>query len=144
MSGEANDAVSACTSVKKMSDASRLVKLPETEHAPSSPKHWDSIDDPMVKLERNLHGHPWAGLLWERRMEEVLLQEGWEKVHSWECLYVHRQSSTLLISVCRRQKNGWTKTSLAPTWLTSEENIDCQEPTHSLIKFMYDARNLKQ
>ena len=27
----------------------------------------------MVPLERNLYGHPFAGLLWERQFEEVLL-----------------------------------------------------------------------
>ena len=31
-------------------------------------------------LERNLYGHPLAGLLWERQFEEVLLGLGWEKV----------------------------------------------------------------
>ena len=32
-----------------------------------------------VLLERNLYGHPSAGLLWERQFEEVLLELGWEK-----------------------------------------------------------------
>ena len=61
MSGEANDAVSACTQVK-MSDTSRLLKLLEIECSTvwirllrnRRPKHWDNIDDPMVTLDCNL------------------------------------------------------------------------------------------
>ena len=29
-------------------------------------KSWSSMEDPVVLLERNLYGHPLAGLLWER------------------------------------------------------------------------------
>ena len=32
-----------------------------------------NIGDLMVPLERKLHGHPLAGLLWERQFEEILL-----------------------------------------------------------------------
>ena len=28
------------------------------------PKSWSSMEDPVVLLERNLYGHPFAGLLW--------------------------------------------------------------------------------
>ena len=55
------------------------------------PKSWSNIVDPVVPLERNLYGHPLAGLLCERLFEEVLLQLGWEKVPNWECFFVHRQ-----------------------------------------------------
>ena len=49
------------------------------------------MDDPVVPLERNLYGHPLAGLLWERQFEKILLKHGWEKVPNWECLFVHHQ-----------------------------------------------------
>ena len=29
---------------------------------------------PVVPLERNLYGHPLAGLLWERQFEKILLK----------------------------------------------------------------------
>ena len=32
------------------------------------------MEDPVVPLERNLYGHPWAGLLWERQFEKILLK----------------------------------------------------------------------
>ena len=35
------------------------------------PKSWANIEDPVVLLERNLCGHPLAGFLWERHIEEV-------------------------------------------------------------------------
>ena len=96
--GQAADAVSAYTQVK-VEDARKLLKIPKSEcpdiwiRLPRHkwPKSWSSIEDPVVPLERNLYGHPLAGLLWERQFEKILLQHGWEKVSNWECLFVHRQ-----------------------------------------------------
>ena len=42
-------------------------------------KSWSSIEDLVVPLERNLYGHPLAGLSWEKQFEKVLLKFGWEK-----------------------------------------------------------------
>ena len=92
MKGEASDAVSAYTQVF-MAEAPRLLKLPGTE-CPDTwislprerrPASWDNIKDPVVPLECNLYGHPLAGLLRERKMEEILFSEGWERVRGWEC-----------------------------------------------------------
>ena len=47
-------------------------------------------------LERNLYGHPLAGLLWERQFEKILLKHGWEKIPNWECLFVHREKGLFL------------------------------------------------
>ena len=83
-----------------MEDAPKLLKIPKSEcpdiwtRLPRHkwPKPWSSMEDPVVLLlERNLYGHPLAGLLWERRFEKILLQHGWEKVPSWECLFVYRK-----------------------------------------------------
>ena len=63
------------------------IRLPEHEW----PKSWSSKEDPVVPLERNLCGHPLAGLLRERQLEKVLSEHGWEKVPTWECLFVHRE-----------------------------------------------------
>ena len=43
------------------------------------PQNWDSIDDPVVPLERNLNGHPLAALLWETKYEKTYIQGGWEQ-----------------------------------------------------------------
>ena len=54
------------------------------------------MEDPVVPLERNLYGHPLAGLLWERIFEKILLKHGWAKIPIWECLFVHRQKGQIL------------------------------------------------
>ena len=85
----AADAVSAYTQVN-MEDAPKLLKIPKSEcpdiwiRLPRHkwPKSWSSMEDPVVPLERNLYGHPLAGLLWERHFEkhpiEVRLGEGFQ------------------------------------------------------------------
>ena len=57
------------------------------------------MDDPEVLLERNLHGHPLAGVLWEKQFEKVLLVHNWEKVPHWDCLFVNSEERSFL-SVC--------------------------------------------
>ena len=97
--GQAADAVSAYTPVK-MEDAPMLLKIPKSEcpdiwiRLPrhKSPKSWSSMEDPVVLLERNLYGHPLAGLLWRRKFEKVLSDYGWGKVPNWECLFVNRET----------------------------------------------------
>ena len=84
--GQAADAVSACTQVK-MEDAPKLLKILKSEcpdiwiRLPRHkwPKSWSSIEDPVVPLERNLYGHPLAGLSCEKQFEKILLQHGWEE-----------------------------------------------------------------
>ena len=101
--GQAADAVSAYTQVK-MEDAHKLLQIPKSEcpdiwiRLPGHkwPKSWSSMEDPVVPLERNLYGHPLAGLLWERQFEKVLLKHGWGKIPNWECLFVHREKGLFL------------------------------------------------
>ena len=115
--GQAADAVSACTHVK-MKDAYKLLKIPKSEcpdlwiHIPrhKRPKSWSSMEDPVVLLERNLYGHPLAGLLWERQFEKV--PYGWEKIPNWECFFVHREKGSFFC-VCGWHKIGWKE---AKSW----------------------------
>ena len=59
----------------KMEDAPKLLKILKSEcpdiwiRLPRHkwPKSWSSMEDPVVPLERNLYGHPLAGLLWKRQ-----------------------------------------------------------------------------
>ena len=60
-----------------MEDAHKLLKIPKSEcpdiwiRLPRHkwPKSRSSTEDPAVPLERNLYGHPLAGLLLERQFE---------------------------------------------------------------------------
>ena len=71
-----------------------------------------SMEDPVVPLERNLYGHPLAGLFWERQHEEVPLKHGWERIPNWECLFVHREKGLFLsvyvddIKFTRKKQNS--------------------------------------
>ena len=84
--GQAADPVSAYTQVK-MEDAHNYWKFPDRNvqifgyvyQSTKWPKSWSSMEDPVVPLERNLYGHPLAGLLWERQFEKILLKYGWDK-----------------------------------------------------------------
>ena len=115
--GQAADAVSAYTQVK-MEDAHKLLKIPKSEcpdiwiRLPRRkwPKSWSSMEDPVVPLERNLHGHPLAGLLWSMQFEKILLKHGWEKIPNWECLLVHLEKGFFLSVYVDDIKLGWKET----------------------------------
>ena len=75
--GQTADAVSAYTQVK-VEDAPRMLRILKSA-CPDK-----KIRLPRHNLQRNLHGDPLAGLLWERQFEEVLMELGWVKVPNWE------------------------------------------------------------
>ena len=91
-----------------MEDAPKLLKIPKSEcpdiwiRQPQHkwPKSWSSIEDPVVPLERNLKGHPLAGLLWERQFEKILLKHGWEKVSKLGMPVRTYSKRVILICVC--------------------------------------------
>ena len=64
-------------------------------------------------LERNLYGHPLAGLLWERQFETILLKYVWEKVFNLECLFVQREGLFLSVYVDEK-KTGWKEAEHRP------------------------------
>ena len=115
--GQAADAVSACTQVK-MEDAHKLLKIPKSEcpdiwirlHRHNGLSHGPVSKTQSFSLERNLYGHPLAGLLWERQFVKILLKHGWEKVSNWKCLFVHRQKGLFLSVYVDDIKIGWKET----------------------------------
>ena len=113
----------------KMEDAQKLLKIPKSEcpdiwiRLPRHkwPKSWSSMEDPVVPLERNLYGHPLAGLLWERQFEKILLKYGWEKVFNCECLFVHREKG-LFLSVCVDDiKLAGKNQNINPMWKDTQQ-----------------------
>ena len=88
------------------------------------------MEDRVVPLERNLYGHPLAGLLWERQFEKILLKHGWEKIPNWECLFVHRVYVDDI-------KLAGKKQNLDPMWRVLNKEVDLEEPT-----FFLDHENL--
>ena len=134
--GQAADAASAYTHVK-MEDAPTLLKIPNSEcpdiwiRLPRHkwPKSWSSMEDPVVPLERNLYGHPLAGLLWERQYEKILLKYGWEKISNWECLFVHCQKGLFLSVYVDEIKLAGKKQNIKPKWKILMKDVDLEEPT---------------
>ena len=138
--GQAADAVSAQTQVK-MEDAHKLLKIPKSEcpdiwiRLPRHkwPKSWSSMEDPVVPLERNLYGHPLAGLLWERQFEKILLKHGWEKIPNWECLFVRSEKGLFLSVYVDDIQLAGKKQNLDPMWKLLNKEVDWGEPTSFLV-----------
>ena len=137
--GQAADAVSAYAQVK-MEDAPKLLKIPKSEcpdiwiRLPRHkwPKSWSSMEDAVVPLERNLYGHPLAGLLWERQFEKILLKHGWEKVSNWEYSFVHREKGLFLSVYVDDIKLAGNKQNIDPMWNVLNKEVDLGEPTSFL------------
>ena len=75
------------------------------------------MEDRVVPLERNLYGHPLAGLLWERQFEKIPKEHGWDKVPNWECLFVNRQK--WINPVCVRGRHQ----HIDPLWNVLMEHV---------------------
>ena len=90
------------------------------------------MEDPVVPLERNLYGHPLAGLLWERQFEKILLKYGCEKVSNWECLLVHREKGLFLSVYVDDIKLAGKKQNIDPMWKVLNKEVDWGEPTSFL------------
>ena len=127
-----------------MEDAHKLLKIPKSEcpdiwiRLPRHiwPKSWSSIEDPVVPLERNLYGHPLAGILWERQFEKILLKHGWEKLPNWECLFVHREKGLFLSVYVDDIKLAGKKHNIDPMWKLLNKEVDLGEPT-SFLDHLY-------
>ena len=123
--GQDSDACSACTQVK-LRDYCHLIQdargeSPRIETWISLPKHkqpkeWAHIKNPVVPLERNLYGHPLAGLFWEMFCTEKVEKVGFEKIPGWECLFVRREKQLFLSIYVDDFKMAGKKENLAPMW----------------------------
>ena len=90
------------------------------------------MEDPVVPLERNLCGHPLAGLLWERQFEKVLLKHGWEKIPNCECLFVHREKGLFLSVYVDDMNLAGKKHNIDPMWKVLNKEVNLGEPTSFL------------
>ena len=86
------------------------------------------MEDPVVPLERNLYGHPLAGLLWERQFEKIQLKHGREKVSNWESLFVHRAKGSFLSVYVDDIKLAGKKQNIDPMRKVFNKEVDLGEP----------------
>ena len=77
----------------------------------------------MTLLERNLYGHPLAGMPWERQFGEAFLDLGWENIPSWECTFVHREQGLFLSAYVDDIKMIGKKQNMAPHVEEIDENM---------------------
>ena len=135
-SGQAADAVSAYTQTK-MEDAPKLLKIPKSEcpdiwiRLPRHtwPKSWSNSEDPVVPLERNLYGHPLAGLgkaIWENPVEIPL------KVSNWECFFVHCENEIFLSVYVDDIKLAGKEKNINSMWKILNKEVDLEDPTSFL------------
>ena len=123
-----------------MEDAHKFLIIPKSEcqdiwiRLPRHkwPKLWSTMEDPVVPLEWNMYGHPWAGLLWEWQFEKILLKHGLEKIPNWECLSGHRETGLLLSVYVHDIKLAGKKQYLDPMWNVHSKDLDLGEPTSFL------------
>ena len=135
-SGQASDAVSADTQFK-MKDAPEILHHLEEglskdlDQIATNKKTvtWDSIDDPFELLERNHHGHPTAGLSEETNVEQILMEEGWEKIQDGT-VYTSSKIAVMLVGVCRRHFDDTIHSEHTDgKGKKLKENVDLDDPT---------------
>ena len=61
------------------------------------PKSPSTQEGPVLPIGRNLNGDPLARLFRKRQFDKFLSQHGWEKFCNWECSFVHRGKTIVLI-----------------------------------------------
>ena len=123
-----------------MEDAPKILKIPKSEcpdiwiRLPRHkwPKSWSSMENPVVPLERNLCGHLVAGPFWERQIEKIFLQHGWENFSNWECLFVHREKGLFLSVFVDNIKLAGKKRNIDPMWKVFNKEVDLGIPTSFL------------
>ena len=145
-SGQASGAVSVYTQVK-MQDATKLLHLSDKDcptfwiRIPRArrPQQWDSIHDPVLPLERNLYDHPLVGLLWERKIEEVLFEHGQSDMG---VPFLHRKLQLFLSVYVDETNNGRNKPRTcrrSGQHCKSKSNWKTQR--HYVIKYILDVLN---
>ena len=71
------------------------IRLPRNRR----PQEWYDIEEPVVLVEVHLHGDPMAGLLWERKLEDILPKKAEEKCTAGNACYIQRSKQ-----ICRKCK----------------------------------------
>ena len=110
----------------------RMSRRMDTSSTTQMAQIMTNIEDLVVRLKRNLYGHPLAGLLWERQFEPALAELGWEKVPNWKSLFVHRKQGLFLSVYVEDITMAGKKQNMAPVWKNMMQNVAGDEPTSFL------------
>ena len=88
-------------------------------------------EDPVVPLERNLYGHPLAGLLWERQLESSIGTRLGES-SKLGMFFFSREKRMVLFVYVDDIKLAGKKENISPTWKILMKDVDLGEPTSFL------------
>ena len=139
--GQAADAISAYTEVKMEVAPSLREKLrsPNVQifgyvcQNTNGLKSWSSMEGSVVPLERNLYGHPLAGLLWERQLDKVLLETVGKKFQFGKAYSLTEKKRTILVCVLWTiKKLAGKKQNIDPMCKVFMKDVDLGEPTSFL------------
>ena len=97
------------------------------------------MEDPVVPLERNLYGHPLAGLFLERQFEKILLKHGMGENSNCEWLFVHREKGLFLFVNVDDIKLAGKKQIIDPMWKVSIKKLIWENHLLSLIMKTWDV-----
>ena len=123
-SGADSDAVGAYTQAE-LGGVETWISLPRHRQ----PASWANIQDPVCRLRLNLYGHPLAGLYWEKHCRAILLENGFEPVPGWECLYFHRSLQLFLSVYVDDFKMAGKEKNMDAMWAKLSEKLDLEPPT---------------
>ena len=85
---------------------------------------------PVVPLDRNIHGHPLAGLLWERQFEKILFEIRLGK--NFQLRMPIRTPWKRVIPMCMWMPSNWLERNTDPMWKLLNKEVDLGEPTSFL------------
>ena len=134
-SGEDADARKAYLQAKLADfegDTETWIELPIDEW----PSKWHGkFRKPVVRLLRNLYGHPLAGLYWEKHCDRAIKDCGFVPVQGWECLYKHPARRTLLSVYVDDLKMAGPADNITACWkdLCSLLDLDPPTPFHDSV-----------
>ena len=101
------------------------VEIPP-ERRPSS---WKNFRRPVAILKLALEGHPKAGACWEAHCTEKILLCGFEKVHGWESVFVHKDLQLFLNVYVDDFKLCGKAESIPVAWAMLRKHLDLDDPT---------------
>ena len=112
--GQAADAVSACTQVKK-EDASKLLKNSKNRNVQTFGFVYHDTNGqnhgPVWKTQSFLSSGICTVILWQDYYGKGNLRKSYcSTVSNWECSFVHRQKRIILTRTCGRHQIDWKET----------------------------------
>ena len=91
-----------------------------------------NIENPVCPLQRNLYGHPLAGLIWEKHCQKSILAAGFQKVPGWECLFHHPEKGLYLSVYVDDFRMAGKKEHMTAMWKKLRETLELEPEVDSV------------